>query len=338
MAYRSRTNWAAIVLAVLFVGVVVFLVVVTEGFKNWDTSTWFDKQEEQTPPVITDENGNDLADGQIHAMPQAMVFRSSTLASGANAAVTLKATVKPDTAENKAVDWTVEWFDSSAAWANGKTVTDYVTATPSADGSVTATITCKQDFGAKIRITVTSRENPDAFASCTVDLKQKLVGVNVSLAVAGGSTYATLTESSPSATIVPEFMAVAQSVTYEKVLSEVYTLPADSVTFSGTLTATTALNNALTAGGFKAAPNFDFTSSLSGLPGNTFFTTVIGSSYTAAQQNQVVNILKDSMNPEYLMTIKAGGETIATYGIKFDMSSFGDRVESVTIDKGTIVF
>lgn len=338
MAYRSRTNWAAIVLAVLFVGVVVFLVVVTEGFKNWDTSTWFDKQEEQTPPVITDENGNDLADGQIHAMPQAMVFRSSTLASGANAAVTLKATVKPDTAENKAVDWAVEWFDSSAAWANGKTVTDYVTATPSADGSVTATITCKQDFGAKIRITVTSRENPDAFASCTVDLKQKLVGVNVSLAVAGGSTYATLTESSPSATIVPDFSAVAQSVTYEKVLSEVYTLPADSVTFSGTLTATTALNNALTAGGFKAAPNFDFTSSLSGLPGNTFFTTVIGSSYTAAQQNQVVNILKDSMNPEYLMTIKAGGETIATYGIKFDMSSFGDRVESVTIDKGTIVF
>lgn len=338
MAYRSRTNWAAIVLAVLFIGAVVFLGVVTEGFKNWDTSTWFDKQEEQTPPVITDENGNDLADGQIHAMPQAMVFRSSTLASGANAAVTLKATVKPDTAENKAVDWAVEWFDSSAAWAKDKTVTDYVTATPSADGSVTATITCKQDFGAKIRITVTSRENPDAFASCTVDLKQKLVGVNVSLAVAGGSTYATLTKSAPTATIVPDFSAVAQSVTYEGVYSEVYTLPADSVTFSGTLTATTAMNNALASAGFKAAPNFEFTDSLSGLPGNTFYTTVIGSSYTAAQQNQVVNILKGLDGWAYNFMVKTNTDYSCQYQIKFDMSSFGDRVESVTIDKGTIVF
>ena len=338
MAYRSRTNWAAIVLAVLFVGVVVFLGVVTEGFKNWDTSTWFDKQEEQTPPVITDENGNDLADGQIHAMPQAMIFRSSTLASGANAAVTLKATVKPDTAENKAVDWAVEWFDSSAAWANGKTVTDYVTATPSADGSVTATITCKQDFGAKIRITVTSRENPDAFASCTVDLKQKLVSVNVSLAVAGGSTYATLTKSAPTATIIPDFSAVAQSVTYEGVYSEVYTLPADSVTFKGVLAPSAELLEGLSSGGFKPAAPIEFTDSLSGLPGNTFYTTVIGSSYTAAQQNQVVNILKGLSGPAYHIDVRVGGSSIVTYSLKFDMSSFGDRVESVTIDKGTIVF
>lgn len=338
MAYRSRTNWAAIVLAVLFIGAAVFLGIVTEGYKNWDTSTWFDKQEEQTPPVISDENGNDLADGQIHAMPQAMVFRSSTLASGANAAVTLKATVNPDTAENKAVDWAVEWFDSSAAWANGKTVTDYVTATPSADGSATATITCKQDFGAKIRITVTSRENPDAFASCTVDLKQKLVGVNVSLGVAGGSTYATLTKSAPTATIVPDFSAVAQSVTYEGVYSEVYTLPADSATFKGVLAPSAELLEGLSAGGFKPAAPIEFTNSLSGLPGNTFFTTVIGSNYTAAQQNQVVNILKGLDGPAYHIDVKVSDSSIAVYGLKIDMSSFGDRVESVTLDKGTVVF
>ena len=65
----------------------------------------------------------------------------------AESAYTLTATVMPELAENKAVDWSVSFADSSAEWANGKAVTDYVTITPSADGALTASLACIKDFG-----------------------------------------------------------------------------------------------------------------------------------------------------------------------------------------------
>lgn len=67
---------------------------------------------------------------------------------------TLTATVLPATAENKAVDWSVAWSDSS----NKTTVTDYVTVTPKTDGSTTATVSCYQPFTGNIVITVTTRD------------------------------------------------------------------------------------------------------------------------------------------------------------------------------------
>lgn len=92
----------------------------------------------------------------------------------AESAYTLTATVMPELAENKAVDWSVSFADSSAEWANGKAVTDYVTITPSADGALTASLACIKDFGAQIVVTVTSRDNPSAKAECTVDYAKKI--------------------------------------------------------------------------------------------------------------------------------------------------------------------
>ncbi len=68
---------------------------------------------------------------------------------------TLEAVVYPETAENKKVDWSVAWGDSS----NTENVTDYVTVTPSSDGSTTATVTCYKEFSGDIIITVTTRES-----------------------------------------------------------------------------------------------------------------------------------------------------------------------------------
>lgn len=87
--------------------------------------------------------------------------------------VTLTATVKPADAADKTVDWSVAFVNPSSAWAKGKTVTDYVTVTPTSDGALTAKVTCLKQFGEQIKITVTSRSNPAASAMCTADYRQQ---------------------------------------------------------------------------------------------------------------------------------------------------------------------
>ena len=68
---------------------------------------------------------------------------------------TLTATVLPETAKNKLVDWSVSWADSS----NTTPVTNYITVTPASAGSTTATVTCKGAFTGNIVVTVTTRES-----------------------------------------------------------------------------------------------------------------------------------------------------------------------------------
>ena len=97
----------------------------------------------------------------------------------AETAYTLTATITPSDAANHGVDWTVAWSNPSSTWANGKTVTDYVTVVPTASGAKMTTVSCLQPFGTQIIITVTSQDNPNAKATCTVDYAQKVTGVEL---------------------------------------------------------------------------------------------------------------------------------------------------------------
>ena len=163
---------------------------------TWDIRDWGKPKTEQTQPETPDngedkpaidENGNELASGTTHAMPARMTFRTAKLLAATPAvqsasaydSVTLNATVKPDSAADKTVDWSVAWVNASSEWANGKTVTDYVTVTPQSDGSTTATVQCLQPFGEQIRVTVVSRMNTNATASCTVDFAARPIVFNV---------------------------------------------------------------------------------------------------------------------------------------------------------------
>ena len=75
------------------------------------------------------------------------------------------------------MDWSVAFVDPSSSWASGKSVTNYVTVTPTSDGALTANVECKQAFGEQIKVTVTSRENANATASCMVDYAQRVTGI-----------------------------------------------------------------------------------------------------------------------------------------------------------------
>ena len=185
MKYKSNkivTAVLAILLVIVIAGAAALVGVLSNGFKDWtkfkpdeQTETPVDDEQNEELPVLDDE-GEEMESGVVHEMPKAMTFRTAASLATAPAAqaetydsVTLTATVKPDSAADKTVDWAVAFVNPSSEWATGKTVTDYVTVTPSSDGSTTATVKCLQPFGEQIKITVTSRMNTEATASCTVD-------------------------------------------------------------------------------------------------------------------------------------------------------------------------
>ena len=106
-----------------------------------------------------------------------MLLSASPMAAAANSSYieqTLTATVLPATASNKKVDWSVAWADTS----NTANVSDYVTVTPHADGSTTATVTCKAAFSGNIVITATTRQN-----GYTADCIVSFVGIPANIEI-----------------------------------------------------------------------------------------------------------------------------------------------------------
>ena len=125
----------------------------------------------------TAENGISLMSAKI--MPVA--YAESGVSALADTAYTLTATVEPNYSGEKEFDWSIKFQNASSSWANGKTVTDYVTVTPTSDGANTATVECKQAFGEKIIVTCTSRDYAGLSATCTVDYAQRITGMDVTL-------------------------------------------------------------------------------------------------------------------------------------------------------------
>lgn len=126
--------------------------------------------------VVTDGEGNKMVSGEVYSMPANMIF-SATSAEPTNASegIKLNATVYPETADNKAVDWEVAFVNPSSAWASGKNVSDYVKVVPESNGAAVATVECLQAFGERIKITVTSRANPLAKAECVLDYARRIL-------------------------------------------------------------------------------------------------------------------------------------------------------------------
>ncbi len=138
------------------------------------------ENEAQTPLSVNDVSIKTVSSDMILLSASAPVMMSTK--AGAAVTQTLTATVIPATASNKAVDWSVEWADSS----NTATVTDYVTVTPASNGSTTATVTCKAAFTGNIIVTVTTRESGYT-AECIVSFVGKPTDINLSSSLAAQS-------------------------------------------------------------------------------------------------------------------------------------------------------
>lgn len=163
-ANKKNIGIVAVLVAVaLLVGSLGYL---TSGFKNWNVKTWLGKNE--TPKT---EN--------ISGMVFTTSVGMAASAFNANGSTVLTATITPDNASNKLVDWSAEWVNPSATWASGKIVSNYVTVTPTADGALSATVDCVAPFATQIKIVATSRENSSATADCIVDYAKKVTGTSL---------------------------------------------------------------------------------------------------------------------------------------------------------------
>ena len=162
-SWTDRTNWIVTVIALALVAILSIGLLCALFIRPQE-------EEEDTVPkdgaIISEtaENGVSLMSAKI--MPTE--YAANGVSALADTAYTLTATVEPDYEGEKTFDWSVKFQSDSSSWASGKTVTDYVTVTPTSDGANTATVECKQAFGEKILVTCTSRDYAGLSATCTV--------------------------------------------------------------------------------------------------------------------------------------------------------------------------
>ncbi len=205
----KKTTISAIAAVSVAGALVVGLGAVTSWFTNWNPKTWFgrgghaavtpvDPVTPVTPSTVKDGAVVTIGDNNGISLLSAKLPRAAYAANGvseqSDTAYTLTATVSPENATNKAVDWSIAWLNADSAWATCKTVTDYVTVTPNEDGATVAVVECKKDFGERIVITCTSRDNAELSATCTVDYTQKILSGTVNGMIAWGGASFTLSE------------------------------------------------------------------------------------------------------------------------------------------------
>ena len=191
MRRSTKNTVLAIVAFVLVIAIVIACGIGSSWFTNSDIATWFNswgkgEQPEQPDEETPEEEGgmqigeaeeNGISLMSAHIAPAD--YEEYGISPMAESAQQLTATVMPENATNKAVDWAVRFKDPDSEWAKDKTVTDYVTVTPTEDGALTANVENLKAFGEQIEVVVTSRDNPDASAVCTVDYAARILGATV---------------------------------------------------------------------------------------------------------------------------------------------------------------
>lgn len=167
-----KTLFSTIIVIVL-IAATVAIGFFSSGFRNWTKedweNVWNDTFEDPTPEQddgsVTDENGNELDQSVVNPMPARLNISSNALALADNnfIEIMLTATVTPSSAMNKAVDWSVGYADGS----DKSDLSEYLTVTPTSDGSNIVSVKCYKPFTKDIIITVVTRDGGYS-ASCTV--------------------------------------------------------------------------------------------------------------------------------------------------------------------------
>ena len=210
----KKSNVVATCIAVLLVAVLICMVL-TQGFKEWNPYCWFGHDYENDVCVRcgAEEPAEDKKDDKQDAEANGGMLVGGGYGNGirllstnisremyndygisplAESAQQLKAIVEPIDTDHPNVEWHIAWKNANSAWAKGKTVTNYVTVTPTINSQI-ANVACLQPFGEQIYITASSTDFPEIVTRepCTVDYVQKITAINFNMAniVIGGNTF-----------------------------------------------------------------------------------------------------------------------------------------------------
>lgn len=108
-----------------------------------------------------DADGKNYDYGDVIDLPSNITFKKNN---NRASSLTVKATVLPDTATNKELEWSLVWADSGS---HGN-INDFVTITPSSD-THDCTINYKSAFNNQIKLIVKSKQNSSVFVECSLD-------------------------------------------------------------------------------------------------------------------------------------------------------------------------
>ena len=299
------------------------------------------KQEEPAPEQ--DDGGAVIEEGEASGMKLMSMriapenYADYGISPMAETAYQLTATIMPENATNKAVDWTIAFVNAESEWATGKTVTDYVTVTPTADGALTANVECLQAFGEQVRVTVTSRDNTSVKANATVDYTEKLSAVKATF----GSTV--LTNGMTKSFDLDASGQPAEVWTFD------YTTSAHTIADEYTTTVKISFADGVSA--VESAVGVEFTwageTITSGMPSfdKTFFDKVFVTesgavSSNPTQYNKLVSALSAGVTlfeVEVSTTGEYGSKT-DTYEIKVTSDGLNIRVEGIELGDTSIIF
>lgn len=179
----GKHTGAKIIAGLAFLLAVVYVITSLAVGMQWNPLKWAnrDNAEQEKPNkteiIAVSSDGKKLLADNSYAMPQAMAFvnKQSTYSKSKEFNVTAELS---NQYINGVFDWTVSFVNPSSAWTTGKVAEYYVQATPTKDGSATATIKYISSFNEPINVTATLR-GTDKSDSCQIDCVKNLEMVNV---------------------------------------------------------------------------------------------------------------------------------------------------------------
>ena len=263
-------------------------------------------------------------------------FAANGVSPMAETAYQLTATITPDNASDKTVDWSVAFVNPDSEWATGKTVTDYVTVTPTSDGALTANVACFQAFGEQIKVTVMSRDNPEATATCLVDYAERVAGYTLTLTNGG----VTISSSDPEYTVTGNSSVSISKGEYTKTVGTV------EENFTGTYV---IRGNASFAANMSSIGVNATVKQVSGsvVPvGEDIFTSLYQLSPQGGTPFPSMNQLMDYANSHtdipfaevYVHLEGEHSDYTCTFSLYGSSGIFTYKVESVSLDQGSIVY
>ena len=305
----------------------------------------------KTIPNVTDENGNDLSGEKYYAMPAKMAFTAATYADESgnevNSAVTanLIATITPNNAANKKVDWSAAFKNPESEWASGKTLSEYIGVTPAADGSLMASVTCYQAFGEQVILTVTSRENAEATASCTIDYKQQLLSYELSVTQEGKTPSVNNTKKT--GTLYADFSSdkpITINYAYNKSAPYTLALEDSEITAPSEMKVTykTSLLSALEKIGGTAAKTPEVTATQNGFVMSDLFNKVYADKLTsAADYNKAINAIYNySSGAVNVVLNDSNGNALTNCAFSLNTKATQEQIkpESIALDNTELTF
>lgn len=309
----------------------------SKGFTDWSKFKKNPQVEQPVKPGEEQKPGTD--DVVIEQIEASGILLSAAIASADETGVTQRftATITPSDATNQQVNWSVAFKNAGSEWANGKNISDYVTVTPTSDGSLYADVTCKAAFGEQIILTVTSRDNAEAKATATVDYRKKVIACEIKL------------NGSDSDVVDFSLAGTSYNITATPVMSVGTLGNEQSVSISGRRNAEwyNGVHDSLKLSqDNNLSDDFDFTS-------NSFTTDINFAANMLKVTNynnldtKFKNIIKryyvagiDQTFMEIVVTLTGedGKNTTLTKALKIGAANFNQSVEGITLDKPSIIF